>query len=144
MRLHPEETEAAPWRQVDDAELSGLLEGLIPAERGVLLVDGRSGSGKTTFAERAALLLDVELGRTPEEAERFWDGWMGMEEPFLAADRPWGRAALVVRTLEVDGTPERTTVATALRHRPGKWLTDVPTGRQEAAGRTKQERQRAS
>lgn len=218
MRLHPEETEAAPWRHVDDAELAGLLAGLLPAERGVLLVDGRSGSGKTTFAERAARLLDgavvhsddlswnhhpvawddlalehvlgpwrrggtvgfrppawathgregavsvsegvrvlvlegvgagraslaaradavvwvqsdrlearerglrrdVELGRTPAEAEAFWDGWMGSEEPFLAAERPWEGATLVVRTLEADRTPGRTTVASALRRGPGR------------------------
>lgn len=118
----------------------------------MLLVDGRSGSGKTTFAERVAALLhgavvhtddlawhgavtlaegvlvlegvgagraslaarakavvwvqsdrlearqrgirrEVELGRTPGEAEQFWDAWMGAEEPLLASDRPWERAA---------------------------------------------------
>lgn len=195
MRLHPEETEAGPWSPVDDGALAALLGSLLPAGRGVLLVDGRSGSGKTTFAERAAALLggavvhtddlawhhdavawddlalehvigpwrrgevvdhrppgwvakgrdgsvtvpegvcvlvlegvgagraslaphadavvwvqadrdearerglrrDVELGRTREEAERFWDEWMTAEEPFLADDRPWDRADLVVR-----------------------------------------------
>ena len=210
MRLHPEETEAGPWRHVDDAELTGVLTSLLGEDRGVLLVDGRSGSGKSTFAERAARLLDgavvhsddlswnhdavawddlalthvvepwrrgetvdfrpsawaahgrdgsvsvpegvrllvlegvgagraslathadavvwvqsdrlearergirrdIELGRTPEEAERFWDGWMGAEEPFLAADRPWERAALVVATLEAERVAGRTTVAT--------------------------------
>ncbi|WP_020143534.1 uridine kinase [Terracoccus sp. 273MFTsu3.1] len=194
MRLHPEETEAGPWRPVDDADLARLLTGLLSGGRGVLLVDGRSGSGKTTFAERAATLLggavvhtddlawhhdaiawddlavehvigpwrrgeavdhrppgwvaqgregsvtvpegvrvlvlegvgagraslathadvvvwvqadrdearerglrrDVELGRTRAEAERFWDEWMTAEEPFLADDRPWQRADLVV------------------------------------------------
>ncbi|GAA2746911.1 hypothetical protein GCM10009868_34230 [Terrabacter aerolatus] len=195
MRLHPEEPEAGPWHPVGDDELATLLAGLLPAGRGVLLVDGRSGGGKTTFAEHAAALVggavvhtddlawqhdatawddlalahviepwrrgedvgyrppgwvatgrdgsvtasadagllvlegvgagraslaaqadavawvqadrdearerglrrDVELGRTPEEAERFWDEWMSAEEPFLAADRPWERADLVVR-----------------------------------------------
>ena len=185
MRLHPEETEAGPWRRVDDHELRALLTRLLPDGRGVLLVDGRSGGGKSTFAERAAALLvgrgraqrrprlaprrrglgrprggprhravapwggrrlpppgwvargrdgsvtvpadvgvlvlegvgagraslaahadavvwvqsdrdearerglrrDVELGRTREEAERFWDEWMSAEEPFLAHDR---------------------------------------------------------
>ncbi|HSU75372.1 MAG TPA: hypothetical protein VLI66_10550 [Terrabacter sp.] len=216
MRLHPEETEAGPWRHVDDAELTGILASLLGEARGVLLVDGRSGSGKSTFAERAARLLDgavvhsddlswnhdavawdelalthvvepwrrgetvdfrppawaihgrdgsvsvpagwsrrsapervlvlegvgagraslathadavvwvqsdrmearergirrdIELGRTPEAAERFWDDWMGAEEPFLAADRPWERAALVVATLEAERAPGRTTVA---------------------------------
>jgi|SRR6478735_5912189 len=210
MRLHPEETEAGPWRHVDDAELAELLRRLLGDGRSVLLVDGRSGGGKTTFAERAARLLegavvhsddlawnhdavawdelavrhvlepwrrgeaidfrppawvthgrdgavtvpegvrvlvlegvgagraslaahadavvwvqsdrlearerglrrDVELGRTTEEAEQFWDGWMGAEEPFLAADRPWERASLVVRTLEADRVRGCTTVAT--------------------------------
>lgn len=213
MRLHPEETEAGPWRHVDDAELAELLRRLLGDGRSVLLVDGRSGGGKTTFAERAARLLegavvhsddlawnhdavawdelavthvlepwrrgeaidfhppawvthgrdgavavpegvrvlvlegvgagraslaahadavvwvqsdrleararglrrDVELGRTPEEAEQFWDGWMGAEEPFLAADRPWERASLVVRTLEADRARGCTTVATGPR-----------------------------
>ncbi|MEW1951899.1 hypothetical protein [Terrabacter sp. NPDC080008] len=209
MRLHPGGTEAGPWRHVDDAELASLLTELLGDGRGVLLVDGRSGSGKTIFAERAARLLDgavvhsedlswnhdavawddlalkyvlgpwrrgegvsfrppawvrhrrdgavsvpegvrvlvlegvgagreslaphadavvwvqsdrvearerglrrdVELGRTTEEAERFWDDWMGAEEPFLAAERPWERASLVVRTLEADRSPGRTTAA---------------------------------
>lgn len=213
MRLHPEETEAGPWRHVDDAELAELLRQVLGDGRSVLLVDGRSGGGKTTFAERAARLLDgavvhsddlawnhdavawdelaithvlepwrrgedvdfrppawvthgrdgavsvpegvrvlvlegvgagraslasradavvwvqsdrlearerglrrdVELGRTPEEAEEFWDGWMGAEEPFLASDRPWERASLVVRTLEADRARGCTTVATGPR-----------------------------
>jgi hypothetical protein len=46
------------------------------------------------------LQRDVELGRTPREAEAFWDEWMSAEEPFLASDRPWSRASLVV-----NGTP---------------------------------------
>src|SRR6478735_9365518 len=209
MRLHPEETEAGPWRHVDDAELAELLRRLLGDGRSVLLVDGRSGGGKTTFAERAARLLegavvhsddlawnhdavawdelavrhvlepwrrgeaidfrppawvthgrdgavtvpegvgvlvlegvgagraslaahadavvwvqsdrlearerglrrDVELGRTPEEAERFWDEWMSAEEPFLAGDRPWERADLVVSSREAEWAPGRTTVA---------------------------------
>ena len=209
MRLHPEETEAGPWLLVDDAELGAQLRRLLPEGRGVLLVDGRSGSGKSTFAERAATLLgavivhsddlawhhdaiawddlaiehviepwrrgedvdyrppgwvaqgrdgsvtvtagvrvlvlegvgagraslaahadavawvqadrdearerglrrDVELGRTPEEAERFWDEWMSAEEPFLAGDRPWERADLVVASREAQWAPGRTTVA---------------------------------
>ncbi|GAA2494338.1 hypothetical protein [Terrabacter carboxydivorans] len=57
MRLHPEETEAGPWSHVDDDALSALLTRQLPEGRGVLLVDGRSGSGKSTFAERAATLL---------------------------------------------------------------------------------------
>jgi hypothetical protein len=48
-------------------------------------------------ARERGLRRDVELGRTREEAERFWDEWMTAEEPFLADDRPWDRADLVVR-----------------------------------------------
>lgn len=194
MHLHPEEPEAAPWQSTDDTTLAAALRRLLPPDRAVLLVDGRSGGGKTTFAERAARLLDgavvhaddiawhhdmtawddlaiehviepwrrgesiayrppgwvakerdgqvsvpddvrvlvlegvgagrasiaehadavvwvqsdrdlarerglrrdVELGRTPAEAEAFWDEYSASEEPLLAADRPWERAALVV------------------------------------------------
>jgi hypothetical protein len=194
MHLHPEEPEVASWQPVDDATLTATLSDLLTSDRPVLLVDGRSGGGKTTFAERAAHLLggavvhaddlawhhdltawddlaiehvigpwrrgeeisyrppgwvargrdgqvrvpddvrvlvlegvgagrasiadhadavvwvqsdrglarerglrrDVELGRTPAEAEAFWDEYAASEEPFLAADRPWERAALLV------------------------------------------------
>ena len=218
MRLHPEETEAGPWRLVDDHELRALLTRLVPRGRGVLLVDGRSGGGKSTFAERAADLLagvvvhsddlawhhdplawdglavdhviepwrrgedvdyrppgwvargrngsvtvpadvgvlvlegvgagraslaahadavvwvqsdrdearerglrrDVDLGRTREEAERFWDEWMSAEEPFLALDRPWNRADLVVNASVADGEPGCTTLA------PGPRSSDLP------------------
>jgi energy-coupling factor transporter ATP-binding protein EcfA2 len=209
MQLHPEETEAGPWRRVDDAELAALVAPLLTDGRGVLLVDGRSGSGKSTIATRLADLLrgaivhsddlawhhdafawddlardhviapwrrgesveyrppgwvakgregavtvpadvrvlvlegvgagraalatqadavvwvqsdraearerglrrDVELGRTPKEAESFWDEWMAAEEPFLAADRPWERADLVVRSSPDAWAPGLTTVA---------------------------------
>ena len=57
MRLHPEETEAGPWRRVGDAELAALVAPLLADGRGVLLVDGRSGSGKSTIAGRLADLL---------------------------------------------------------------------------------------
>ncbi len=220
MRLHPEETEAGPWRHVDDDALGARLRGLLPEGRGVLLVDGRSGSGKSTFAERAAALLDgaivhsddlawhhdavawddlavahviepwrrgedvdyrppgwvaqgrdgsvtvpagvcvlvlegvgagraslaahadavvwvqadrhearerglrrdVELGRTPEEAELFWDDWMSAEEPFLAGDRPWERADVVVNASAAEWAPGCTTVALK---RDGGRITEV-------------------
>ena len=58
MHLHPEEPEAASWQPVDDATLTATLTAtlsdLLATDRPVLLVDGRSGGGKTTFAERAA------------------------------------------------------------------------------------------
>lgn len=48
MRLHEEEREAGPFAPVTDADLAGLL----PTGRALVLVDGRSGSGKSTFAAR--------------------------------------------------------------------------------------------
>ena len=57
----------------------------------------------------------MESSWAPGEAEQFWDAWMGAEEPLLASDRPWERAALVVRTLEADRAPGRTTVAMGSR-----------------------------
>ena len=50
-----------------------------------------------TEARTRGLARDASYGtRTPAEAEAFWDDWMTEEEPFLAADRPWERADLVV------------------------------------------------
>lgn len=49
-----------------------------------------------TLARERGIARDVELGRTPAEAERFWAEWMSAEEPFLAAERPWRNADLIV------------------------------------------------
>lgn len=81
----------------------------------VLIVEG-VGAGRSVLAAGAELVVwvqsdrdeafrrgiarDVELGRTREQAEEFWDEWMRAEEPFLADDQPWTRASLVV-----NGTP---------------------------------------
>ncbi len=53
-------------------------------------------------AERRGLVRDATLGVNGDEDEtrEFWDLWMSEELPFLAADRPWERATLVVA-----GTP---------------------------------------
>ncbi|MFD3444215.1 hypothetical protein ACFDTO_06395 [Microbacteriaceae bacterium 4G12] len=53
-------------------------------------------------AERRGLARDASLGVNGDEEEtrEFWDLWMSEELPFLAADRPWKRAAFVVA-----GTP---------------------------------------
>jgi len=50
---------------------------------------------------RRGIERDVELGRTPVEAEDFWALWQGEEIPFLDGDRPWDRATVVTC-----GTPE--------------------------------------
>ncbi len=50
-----------------------------------------------SLARSRGIARDASYGtRTPDEAESFWDEWMSEEEPFLAADRPWGRAHLWV------------------------------------------------
>jgi hypothetical protein len=83
--------------------------------RPVLIVEG-VGAGRADLAARADLVVwvqsdrdrarrrgiarDVELGRSAAEADAFWDEWMRSEEPFLAADKPWTRASLIV-----NGTP---------------------------------------
>ena len=81
----------------------------------VLIVEG-AGAGQSGLAVGAELVVwvqadgaeacrrgiarDVQLSRTPKEAEAFWDEWIRAEEPFLANDQPWTRASLVV-----NGTP---------------------------------------
>ena len=84
---------------------------VVPASAITLIVEG-VGAGRASLAEQADLVIwvqsdrvearrrgiarDIELGREPVESERFWDEWMQSEEPFLAADRPWTRAHLIV------------------------------------------------
>lgn len=84
---------------------------------GVLVVEG-VGAGRRRLAERAALTVWVNSdrdearrrgierdivteGRTRAQAHDFWDEWARSEEPFLADERPWERAALIV-----NGTPD--------------------------------------
>jgi hypothetical protein len=92
----------------------------------VLVLEG-VGAGRGSLAARADVVVwvqsdhdearerglrrDVELGRSPEEAEAFWDEWMTAEEPFLAGDRPWGRADLVVSSRAAGRATGWTTVA---------------------------------
>jgi len=113
----------APWRSGDAVSLRppawerlgrpGQVS--VPAGRPQLVVEG-VGAGRAAHAPSADLVIwvqtdrslarargiarDIELGRDAVAAETFWDEWMSSEEPFLAADRPWERADLVV-----DGTP---------------------------------------
>ncbi len=62
-------------------------------------------------ARRRGLARDVELGRSPGEAAAFWDDWMHAEDPFLAADRPWSRASLIVNGTPPAAMPARTFLA---------------------------------
>lgn len=98
----------------DRRDRPGAIE--VPADASVLVVEG-------VGASRRALLPQVDVavwvqsdaaearrrgierdGGSPADVE-FWDEWDRAEIPFLAADRPWERAALVVC-----GTPARTGV----------------------------------
>lgn len=117
-----------PWRRgeaVDYQPPGWLSEGRAGAVEvlacPLLVVEG-VGAGRAELAACADLVVwvqsdrdtarsrglarDVELGRSPEEAEAFWDEWMRAEEPFLAADQPWSRASLVI-----NGTPPEATRA---------------------------------
>jgi len=47
-------------------------------------------------AERRGIERDVAAGRSRAEATSFWHEWMAEELPFLARQRPWERADLVV------------------------------------------------
>jgi hypothetical protein len=93
----------------------------VPAGVGVVVVEGVGASRRSLAtwldgavwvqsdadeAQRRGIERDITLGRGREEAVSFWDEWMAEEVPFLAADRPWERADLVVcgtPTEPVDG-----------------------------------------
>lgn len=65
-------------------------------------------------ARRRGIARDVASGANGDEAEAiaFWDEWMAHEIPFLAADRPWERADLVVAgTAAIPLTGEEVAVA---------------------------------
>jgi len=62
-------------------------------------------------ARRRGLARDEELGPSAEQAAAFWDEWMQAEEPFLAADRPWSRASLIVNGTPPEALRTRTLVA---------------------------------
>ncbi|HSR84212.1 MAG TPA: hypothetical protein VLM11_08535 [Streptosporangiaceae bacterium] len=123
----------APWKRGDTvafrppAWIAHDGPGAVEASpRPVLIVEG-VGAGRAYLAERSELVVwvqsdrdqarrrglarDVELGRTPEEAEDFWGIWMRHEEPFLAADRPWTRASLVVNGTDPGPKNARTLLA---------------------------------
>lgn len=96
MRLRPEEPLAGPWRVLP---LGLLLDVLLPGHgarseaRRVVAVDGRSSSGKTTFANR---LADVAVRGTVVHTDdiAWWHsrfGWsdlltLGVIEPFQAGE----------------------------------------------------------
>jgi hypothetical protein len=54
------------------------------------------------LARRRGIERDLSQRPEPAVAEAFWDEWEAQEAPFLAADRPWTRADVIVC-----GTPDR-------------------------------------
>lgn len=66
-------------------------------------------------ARRRGLRRDMaEQGRDADEAARAWDEWEAEEVPFLAGDRPWSRARLIVGTTSsVPHDPETEVVVSA-------------------------------
>jgi len=123
----------APWRRGEAVSfrppgwVSKGRRGAVEVAPCPLLVVEGVGAGRGGLAARAELVVwvqsdrdearrrgltrDVELGRSPEEAAAFWDEWMQAEEPFLAADRPWSRASLVVNGTPPEETRTRTFLA---------------------------------
>ena len=81
----------------------------VPAAAPLLVVEG-VGAGRRAFAPHLDALIWVQTDRalaTRRGLERdggdvaFWDEWEARERPFLAADRPWARADLVVSGQDV-------------------------------------------
>jgi hypothetical protein len=88
------EPDAGPWRPVADDELVGLVRDRLPDGRALVLVDGRSGSGKSTFASRLAGMLGAAVVRTDDVAWHLHptDWAAALAEGVLA---PWRRGEAV-------------------------------------------------
>ena len=81
----------------------------VPSGAALLVVEG-VGAGRRAFAPYLDALVWVQTDRavaTRRGLQRdggdvaFWDEWEARERPFLAADRPWARADLVVNGQDV-------------------------------------------
>jgi hypothetical protein len=81
----------------------------VPSGASLLVVEG-VGAGRRAFAPYLDALVWVQTDRavaTRRGLQRdggdvtFWDEWEARERPFLAADRPWARADLVVNGQDV-------------------------------------------
>lgn len=69
MQTWPEEPEVTDWQPVDDATLAGRLGALIPTSGAALvLIDGRSGNGKSTLGDRICRLIGAGLIHTDDVA----------------------------------------------------------------------------
>lgn len=108
--------EPVSWRPPawDARERPGAIE--VPGGAPLLVVEGVGASRRSlaalldhaiwvqadvSLARDRGLLRDLADRPDPREAERFWDEWDAQETAFLAEDRPWERADLVVC-----GTPD--------------------------------------
>ncbi len=81
----------------------------VPAEAPLLVVEG-VGAGRRALAPFLDALVWVQTDRSVATVRglardggdvAFWDEWAAHERPFLAADRPWERADLVVSGQDV-------------------------------------------
>ena len=81
----------------------------VPSAASLLVVEG-VGAGRRALGPFVDALVWVQTDRavaTRRGLERdggdvaFWDEWEARERPFLAADRPWERADLVVSGQDV-------------------------------------------
>jgi hypothetical protein len=61
----------------------------------------RGRAGQIDVSAKASVVIIEGVGAAP--AMEHWDAWMTEEIPFLAADRPWERATIIV-----SGTPDLT------------------------------------
>ncbi len=81
----------------------------VPAAAPLLVVEG-VGAGRRAFAHLVDAMIWVQIDRAVATARglardggdvAFWDEWESRERPFLAADRPWERADVVVSGQDV-------------------------------------------
>ena len=95
MLTWPEEPEVTDWEPVDDATLAGRLGALIPTSGAALvLIDGRSGNGKSTLGDRICRLIGAGLIHT--------DGTVG---PLRGLEEP-GHGVAVVRSRAAQAADE--------------------------------------
>lgn len=73
------------------------------------------------LTEERGIARDIAEGVNGDEAQTvaFWHEWIGQERPFLADDRPWERADVIVA-----GTPVVATSADAVACAPGPLARD--------------------
>lgn len=69
-------------------------------------------------AYRRGIERDVVLGRNRAKAVAFWDQWMAHERPFLAADRPWERADVILCSTPQPPVPEGVVMVSRARATP--------------------------